>query len=61
MILNKDLYPELRYISTERQTAIVGDEELLKQKYFPLCIAVDKNPWSIDDQNNVTKSNENVV
>ena len=53
MILNKDLYPELRYVNANLNTSvkvekinIIKEDDLLKTKDFPLYLSFDKEVWN---------------
>ena len=58
MILNKDLYPELRYVNTQNTSNasnvsvkaekinIIKEDDLLKTKDFPLYLSFDKEVWN---------------
>lgn len=55
MILNKDLYPELRYVNASLNASnasvkpekikIIKEDDLLKTKDFPLYLSFDKEVW----------------
>ena len=52
MILNKDLYPELRYVNAQNTSVkaekinIIKEDDLLKTKDFPLYLSFDKEVWN---------------